>query len=43
MEDTVGRATTGGERAWSGLGDARAQIFLLSMVSVAVGKAVVDG
>ena len=43
MGDTVGRATTRGERAWSGLGDERAQIFVLSMVSVDVGKVVVDG
>jgi hypothetical protein len=28
----VGRATTGGERGWDGLGDARAQIYLLSVV-----------
>ena len=41
--DAVGWATTGGEWGWSGLGDARAQIFLLSTVSVAVGKTLVDG
>jgi hypothetical protein len=28
----VGRATTGGERGWDGLEDARAQIYLLSVV-----------
>ena len=39
----VDRATTGGERAWSGMGDGRAQKFALLMVSEAVGKAVVDG
>ena len=41
--DAVGWATTGGEWGWGGLGDACARIFSLAMVSVAVGKAVVDG
>jgi hypothetical protein len=30
--EMVGRATTGGERGWDGLEDARAQIYLLSVV-----------
>ena len=43
MRETVGRATKGGERAWSDHGGARAQIFSLSVVLVAVGKAAMDG
>ena len=43
MRDAVGRANTGGERAWGGLGDARARKFSLSLVSVAVGKEVMGG
>jgi hypothetical protein len=42
-QEMVGRATTGGERAYGSLEDALARIFSLSLVSVAVRKAVVDG
>ena len=42
MQEEVGGTTTGGERASDGLGDGRA-IFSVSLMSVVVGKAVMDG